>query len=575
MIKSILRKTTILTFLTALAGCGGFQLQSPDGQVFCECVETPPPVEEETQPEDESSSELFAIGDLRVSQETCVSPCTVMLSVEGVVDPSSDNPFTESGVNWDYGDEKADERDGKMQRGGNYFLAQEGTEGFESYKDGTSRVSDTSSPIGMHTYRCEGKDECVYYPGVVVMNKAGDWATKWTKIVVTSQEVAFPGDRTVCVSGAAGWEGCPDGARQASRLPALGAWESDTRYLLKRGESFVGNCMQYDLSSITLSSFGDETLPRAEILGGLEIGRDRSCADPIPPSATGFSNKYWVSDVTVEGIRVDEISLGITYRNITFHDLDMDFENEPRGGTIQGASADACTRRGEFSCDEVPTPYGVYITDTKIIGSRVGIPGVNVSFMSSACVSFFGVENSELQVAFEHNIRLECASRVLVHHNDINGDHIGNRGRKNAVTIRPEGVNKDDMLNQQKRLSTDRLNQYENKYVVIKDNYFGKEGIVDRNAARVSLKPSVRSDIETTSFGLVTQNVFDVPASGVPSNDVHLAGRKLVCRTDNTYQSRNQCTDDGPGVMPPGSYEPADLAQDPPKVPKAPKEYKK
>lgn len=571
MLNNILRKTTILTFLTALASCGDFQMASADGKILCECVKEDVPVVV-TQPTDESSSELFAIGDLKVSQEACTSPCSVMLSVEGIVDPSSDNTFAESGVHWDYGDEKADERDGKIKRGGNYFLAQLAPDDLElePYKDGVTRQSDTNSPLGMHTYTCEGKDECTYYPGVVVMNKAGEWATKWAKIVVSSQETTFPGDKTVCVSSEANWEGCPDGARQASRLPLLGSWESNTRYLLRRGESYAANCMQYDLNSITLSSFGDTALPRAEVLGALEIGRDRSCNDPIPPSAN-FNNKYWVSDITIEGIRIDGISLGITYRNMTFHDLDMDFEDESSGGFINGASADACSQRNEFTCDEIPTPYGMYITDSKLIGSRTSPPGVNVAFMSSACVSFFGIIGSELQVAFEHNLRIECASRYLAQHNDVNGDHIGNRGRKHGITIRPQGLSSDDMIDQQKRVTD--ASQYQNKYIVVKDNYFGKPGIIENNSARVHIAPTKRADAETTSFAVVSENVFDV--SGPPVQDVILAGRKLVCYDDNTYQSRKQCTDDGQWAIPPEHYEPATLSQETPKVPKAPKEYKK
>lgn len=574
MVNNILNKLTTLTLFTALAGCGSdFQMASADGKILCECVKEDAPVVV-TQPPDESSSPTFAIGDLKVSQEICTSPCSVMFSVEGVTDPSSEDPFSESGARWDYGDEKADTRDGKIKRGGSYFLAQQGTEGHELSKDGVSRDTDTDSLLGMHTYTCEDK-ECVYYPGVVVMNKAGEWATKWTKIVVHGQDSTFPGEQTVCISSAGAWQGCPEGARKVSQLPTLGAWKSDTRYLLHRGESFSADCMQYDLKNITLSSYGDDKEPKPELTGILEIGRDRACNDPLPPT-TDFDNEYWLSDITVEGLRLDGVDLGITYRNMTFHDLDMDFEDAALGGFIRASSADACTKRSEYDCSDIPTPYGVYISDSKLIGSRQRAPGLNVEFLASSCVSFFGVMSSEFQVAIEHNIRVECASRVLVQHNDVNGDHVAvSRGRKNAVTIRPEGTSSDDMLNQQKRSSIDRLSQYENKYVVVKDNYFGKDGIIDNNAARVSLKPSKRADVETTSFALVTQNVSDVPDNSIPSNDVQLAGRKMVCRTDNVYQSRNKCVDDGRWAIPSDGYEPSTLAQEPPKTPKTPKEYKK
>jgi hypothetical protein len=519
---------------------------------------------EPQQPEDKNSGGALKLTTLQVSQTSCVSPCTIMFSVEDVEDPTTEKPFTDLGYHWDYGDPDADETKGLIQRGGQAFL-QTGE---------TSRESDTNTALGMHTYTCEEK-ECTFYPGVAVANAAGDWATKWTSVTVLGQDDAFPGEQTVCVSGTGNWEGCPEGARQVAQVPNLGQWESNTRYLLHRGESFGDACMQYDIDNITVSAYGEGSEPALGVAG---LGRDRSCRDGIPPSSSGFENPYWVSNITLESVRVGRINLGITYRDITLHNLDMDFTNEATGGWIRAENQDACAGNPALVCSDIPTPQGVYITDSRVLGSRegalIGQPGINVEFLSSACVSFFGLYNTEVQVAFGHNVRMECGSRVFIAHNDVNGEHLGNRGNKNAITIRPQGYSTDDMLGGTRRpTDDDKSFQYANRYISIVDNYLGKPGIRAANAARVSITQTNRQEAATTFGGLVSRNVVDLDADARPFNDASVSGVDIVCYDDNRWQRRTECSQFDQGVVPDEVFEPAVLSQTPPAVPKTPSEY--
>lgn len=482
---------------------------------------------------------------LRVSRTSCVSPCTVMFSIDGMQDDSVEHPFVELGVTWDYDDPEA-------------TPAEHGAEAFARGR-GAPRTHDGNTPLGMHTYAC-AEDSCTFHPRVLVLNPLGELVTVETTVEVRGQDAAFPQEHTVCVSHDGVWDGdvpCPAGAQRRTELPALGAWESDTRYLLRRGDVYDEVCLQYELEHVLIGAFGDEAAPLPELRGEVGIGRDRSCSDALP-TTTDFETPGWIRDVTLTGLRVQEVGLGMTFEDVTLHGLDMDWENEPSGGRIRSQSTDACSKRDELDCGDVPLPRGLYITDSRIIGSRTTPPGLNVEFLSSSCVSFFGVMNIEASVAIEHNIRLECGSRVLVMHSDVNGEHIGAQGPKNGITIRPEGHDAADMLGQMRRDTSGGFGrQFENKFVVIKDNYLGQPDGVPNNAARITVAPSKAADAESTYAAVVSGNITDLSPDALPDNDIVLSGRALACYDDNQTQTRGGCSDGGQNSIPAERYSPA------------------
>jgi len=484
---------------------------------------------------------------LRASRSSCVSPCSVMLSIDGLQDDATEQPFVEMGVRWDYDDPEANGT--PMLRGAARFLDGRGA----------SRTHDENTPLGLHTYVCE-RDACTFHPSVQVRSPDGRTETGRLEIVVQGQAAAFAGARTVCVSQADVWDGdepCPPDARRASTLPALGAWESNTRYLVRRGETHPQACLQYDLENVVIAPFGDQDAPAPELLGEFGIGRDRNCGDALPTSVD-FQTEGWVRDITLTGLRVQEVGLGMAFRDVTLHDLDMDWERDEAGGRVRAVSTDACSRRDDIDCADVPLPRGLYLTDSRIIGSRQNPPGLNVEFLSSSCVSYFGVMNVETRVAIEHNLRLECGSRVFVAHNDMNGDHVGGQGPKNAITIRPEGHDAADMLGQMRRDTSRGFgNQFENKFVVIKDNYLGLPGGVRNNAARITVAPTKAQDAESTYAAVVSGNVTDLSPDALPDNDIVLSGRAVVCYDDNVTQTSGGCSDGGQGAIPSERYAPA------------------
>ncbi|TQV86184.1 hypothetical protein FKG94_01115 [Exilibacterium tricleocarpae] len=497
-----------------------------------------------------NSGGTVMIHSIRASRTDCVSPCTVVFSADNVEDTASstDNDWYNLGYYWDYGDSTADENYGLYRRGADYF---------RDDANGASREFDTT-PLGAHTYLCES-GTCTFHAGLSVRNALGDWATDWITITVRSQSVEYPGTSTVCVSSGANYADCPAGAQQALALPDYGTWENNTRYLLKSGEthSMDGKCIEFDTDNVLISSYGTDSFPTLSTL--LNIGSDSAnCKDVTPNDATvaGYANPWWISNITLTKLRIREIRLNASFRNIGLHDIDMNWENEDFGGGIHTSSVDFCSKSQTLTCSNVPLPYGVYMSEVKLVGSRVNPPGTNVGFWTTSGVSYIAFLNSVAHVAYQHNIRIEGASRVLVAHSDLLGDHIGKSGKKHKVTIRPEGYRNADMLNQMRVPSGDKSRVYDSRYIVIADNYIGTPASVG-NASAIAVMTTNGTVAETVRWGIVDNNTFDLSGGsgdGPSAFDIRLSGYDLGCYTTNDQEARQGCGDGGQRGIPTGFY---------------------
>ena len=577
-----LRRSFVAAVALTLAGCR----QDPEvvnptpDEVAPEApqnVMTPPAAAEKhpDQPDNKTSGGSLELPFLRASRETCASPCAVMFSIDPILDPSTDNPFALSGVYWDYGDAGADEREGPYRHGATAFRS----------KTGPSRESDTNTPLGMHVYRCDA-GTCTFHPGVSVRNAAGDWATAWTTVTVRSADAAYPDARTVCVSSTGTWDGdvpCPEGASRARSLPKFGDWKTGTRYLLRRGEQFRSepSCMRYGRQGILISAFGHSSDPKPE-LTRLAIGRESSCRHALTNNqrATEYGPKFWNENITLSELRVEAIELGMTFRDITLHNLDMDFERSIRGGSLATVSTDRCTQDDTLTCSLIPLPQGLYIAGTRLIGSRSEPPKYNVGMLKSTCASFVGVLDSELKVAIGHNMRVECSTRVLALHSDISGHHLGEPGQgrvapRHGLTVRSDGSLDRDMLGQLRRPSSDPSKVFDSRYTVVKDVYLGDPNSKN-HSARITITPSKPAEPVVTRMAVLSGNVVDLEGGsgdGPATFDAHLAGQGLVCYDDNRWQAPKGCGDKGRASIPDGGYTPALTNVPAPVVPKPPASY--
>lgn len=513
-----------------------------------------------------SSGGSLTLDILRVSRDSCTSPCPVIFSLDAVQDSTAINPFTDTGNYWDYDDDQADERDGHFEKGAQYFQAG------RIANSGASRETDTNTPLGMHTYFCE-TGSCEFNPAVSLQNAAGDWVTATTTITVNAVTETFSNANTLCYSSSGDFDGCPSDAAHvtSSTLPLRQDWASHTRYLLRRGETFDSaepprTCIPYDRENIHIGSFGTG-MAKPELTSQFVIGADNSCNDLIvvDAQAQAISTPFWIRDITLTDLRLPEIRLGMTFTDITLHGLDMDYETVlTGGGRIIMENSNYCSNNSDLNCSNVPLPRGLYLSSMNITGSRHVIPGINLGMLPRSCVSFLGVIDTTIGVAYEQNMRVECSSRVAILHSDFNGDHIGTNGDKNSITLRPEGYYAGDMLLEGVRRSSDeadggRANVYESRYSTIKDVYLGTPDSVN-NSARISIAPSNAQTAEITRYAVVSDSVTDMSGGsgdGPANRDVNYAGWGLTCYDDNVWETANGCGDGSPGVIPAGGYEPS------------------
>lgn len=547
----------LFIFLLLLGGCGGESDISDN--------EDPTTMDDAGQPVNETSGGLLILDDIRVSRVECTSPCPVIFSIDTIEDSTAINPFTDTGVFWDYDDDSADERNGQFTRGAQYFLAG------RVANSGASRESDTNTPLGMHTYECDS-DTCIFYPGVSVQNVSGDWATAWTTITVHAADTTFPTSNIICYAIDNDFTDCPEGANQviSSTMPLRDEWASNTRYLFRRGDIFSSaegerGCIVNDRENILIDSFGSGT--PAEFSADFVIGADGSCTDVLVSDvqALAYTVPNWIRNITVSNLRLPSLRLGITFSDVTFHNLDMDYEfSTAGGGRIIMENSNYCSNNTALDCTNVPLPKGLYLTGVDIVGSRTVIPGMNMGLLPNSCVSFLGLIDVSMGVAFEHNLRVECSSRTAILHSDFNGDHIGTNGNKHAITLRPEGYLQEDMLLSGIRRSSDTAqggpaNIYEDRFSAIKGVYLGTPESVN-NASRISVAPSNAQSTEVTRYSLVSASVTDMSGGsgdGPPNRDVNFAGWGLTCYDDNQWETVNGCGDGSEGVIPAGGFEPS------------------
>lgn len=146
--------------------------------------------------------------------EGCVAPCAVFFDATATSDPSTDAPFHDLDHRWDFGDERG-----------------------ERWSVSGLPKNVAVGGIAGHLFTHPGS----FTVTLRVTNRAGESATATRTIRVDDPDVVFAGGRTVCVSGAGDFRGCPAGAAHARSgdFDASVANAPGRRTLLRRGETFA------------------------------------------------------------------------------------------------------------------------------------------------------------------------------------------------------------------------------------------------------------------------------------------------------------------------------------------------
>jgi len=167
-----------------------------------------------------------------------VAPLLVYFDTDGTTADSTDRPFEELAYCWDFGDKDA----------GAFTTT------------GLSR-NQAKGPAAAHVFEAPG----TYSVTVSVRDKDGLVSSRAVEISVDDPETVFGGQSTVCYSSSGDFDGCPDGAKQASAT-SFGDLKSEIgtgkRLLLHRGETFSSGGLEVNVPGPGMvGAYGDGDPP--------------------------------------------------------------------------------------------------------------------------------------------------------------------------------------------------------------------------------------------------------------------------------------------------------------------------
>lgn len=168
-------------------------------------------------------------------------------------------------------------------------------------------------------------------------------------------------------------------------------------------------------------------------------------------NATAFGNDGWCENGAIDGIRTGMIELGISQKNMTFHKIDADYEDEPAGsndfGRFKFGLGNYCWTSSNLDADSTPFPHGIVISESRFLGSTAEIaatdnPTTNISAVNSSFPTWSGIVGSVCRTASEMNFRIAGYQDWIQHDCDYLGQHIGGSGGKSRIAHRGAGMNK-------------------------------------------------------------------------------------------------------------------------------------
>jgi hypothetical protein len=563
LLESGMKKVSILILLLifSLIGCSRGGASGSDGGIG---ISDNAPVEEEEVVVPEAVTAVIL-----ASRNFCVSPCSVVFSAEGTTDSmrNHEDTWQDLGYHFDFDDPDS----------GVYETT------------GLSRSRQIGGPLAAHTFICDGDIACTYNVGLRAQNPQGEFSDVFSTVTVEPATVRYSAGNTVCVSGEANFEGCPEGATELLSLPQSTDY-SGHRVLLRNGETYDRICIDYSASNVLIEPYGDEVNGRPEVVGISSIGVDVTCNDRIPDNddigaidgSTGYPEK-WADQITLNGLRMTYVVYGMSYNHIGLHDLDMQYQNEVSGGAISLVSnTRACLSDGNLTCENIPYPVGAYVSNVDITQSDLEITagdaplGVHIGAFNCPIINWLTIIESSARNGIEHNFRSEGTWRSFLGHNRMEGHHRRDdprQGVRQKITIRACGVEEIDPQQVVYRHSiVEDQDGPMTRYTLLADNILGSTDDFGFGA-RITMAPTTAASTEVISFGIAERNTFLEPDDpDIATDDGRLGGYNLACRdnVEATPDVRNGCIDIGPDSVPLEWYTESAVDDLVPPVPDAP-----
>lgn len=413
---------------------------------------------------------------LQATRVSGTAPLAVMFDATGTTLAAGGDAFRQATYAFDFGDD----------RGQLWAIS------------GQPKNTQVGGPLAAHVFDVPG----TYTVKVRISGPAGAAGEASVAITVLDPAVVYAGTKTVCVSRAANYTGCPAGAAHQPSLP--GAW-SGLRVLLHRGESFGDISILDGNAGVQVATYGGGAKP---IVGSVGVGNWR-------PTTANFATDITVMDLDVRG--GIQQSLGkqvLIYRN----DVKVATGS---GGIPIGIGEEDYWYRGD-QWRTVPQSAFYNAREIYLVENNAVMPDT-----TSAQAGFWG---SGSQVALlgntfgsyqMHSVRFSALHKGVLAHNDIRG--ISADGIRHALKLHSMGLQPyaDGLIH-----DLSGAGSWATSQVVIANNTLGNAA--DNNDWTVAISPQNDQYAEGIENVIVENNRF--VRGKKTSTDLVLGGRSITVR---------------------------------------------
>lgn len=362
---------------------------------------------------------------------------------------------------------------------------------------GRAKNEQIGGPLAAHVFETPG----TYTVRVTVVDASGARSEASATVTVQSEDAAFPSTNTVCISRTQQFTGCPSGATQMANASSWPAFQSNRRYLLRRGEDFSA-------------------------LGAIRLGSDSTGLTNVQVMTFGTGSLPTVSSVFINS---GENPATNWHRNVVVADLSVGGIEQYRGGfdllllrnNVGGGSITLTSAFHWFlarSTVQWQNPSGLFLVENKVAannGPSVTGNGVRLALLGN-----------EVDQTLQHNVRLWQGHKVVLAHNRLTG----RSGDSSRHTIK---LHSDGLGPTLSTLPAGISTQQRSSQIVIADNQFGSP---NSNINWLSVtSPQNGESAEGIEDVIFEDNTFAYGSNHF--RDITWAGRRMSARGNRNLNS--------------------------------------
>ena len=356
-------------------------------------------------------------------------------------------------------------------------------------------------PIAAHVFDVPGD----YTVRVRAQAPDGSFSDGSVIVNVRDPNAVFTGAATVCVSTTNSFDGCPSGATRQASIPS---GLDGKRVLLRRGESFSTISPRNTDSGFQIGAFGTGPKP---LVAGVSIGMSHGVA-------------AWANDFTVMDLNIGAgcVNIDATTSRMLLYRNDIKTPGQMESMVNVGTAA------GYYQSHNTgPVPGAIYwpaevfIVENDIQGKIDATSKPNIVVMGYFYRS--ALLGNTIDRATEHSLRVWAASKLIIAHNLIGGNHYAPKppGIRSAVKIHSGG---DQPFTPKIATST----QPATSQVILANNVIGSKTFPGSWLTGIAPQNADAGTLEGLEDFIAENNRF--VRGPLSSSEMQLRGRRMTAR---------------------------------------------